>query len=330
MRTVILLLCTLQIASAATLSDFGKSVEFAKEDQGFTASDLNGKAVFVLYFQSWCGICNGWAPSAIKAFQKAHSAKDGFIFIALKTDGGSVKAAKKFFESKGGDSSRWLVGVDNKAALYKKHFKKTGLWEYMLIDQKGEIKKKSNFGAFFKIGGKKVWSIQGKHFLQGFPKISGSIKIPTQPQLKKAATFVELGQYNKAFSLIKSAKVDNKIKAEFQNTVNTIVENKLVSSIKLLKDDKASSWERFQAMEFVNKVKYLRVKGVKEALSVANKARTVKEISNEQRASKEYLRIMSKYKPGSKRSVESTEKSLKNLANNFPDTHYGKLASKGL
>ena len=156
------------------------------------------------------------------------------------------------------------------------------------------------------------------------------MKMPSNKKLNKAGIYAELGQYSEALKLSKSSRADSAAKTEFQKSIYAVVGENLQKNMTVLQSKDSSSWEKYQAIQKINGMKAFRLKGIRQAVQTANKAKLSKAVASEERAAKEYKRIMSKYKPDSKRSVDATERYLSNLARAYPDTHYGKLAAEGL
>ncbi|MCM8536889.1 MAG: TlpA family protein disulfide reductase [Lentisphaeraceae bacterium] len=318
------------LLSAEQIPDFGSSVTFIKGDAKFSFDDTRGKSVFVLFFQSWCPICNKWAPDAIKQLQEAHSKNEGLVLVALKADGGSPESAKSFLEAKGLDANRWLIGVDKNATYYKKVCGKDSLWGTLLVGPKGEKVYQSGMGSYFPKGNKKEYVVGTKRIYGGVTGISSSIKIPETPDLKKAAVLANVGQYEEALKICSKSRTKSDEKTVLTKQISSILIKTIEKDKQTLSSEAASAWEKFSAIRSLEGMKFMRSNELREALLLVNKAKTDKAVSLEMRAAKEYEKIMAKYKPTSKRSVESTQRYLKNLSKNYADTHYGKLAAKGL
>jgi hypothetical protein len=97
---------------------FGDSITWETGKESPTLEGMRGKSVLVLFFQSWCGICNGWSPGLFEQLGKAYGSDPQVVLIALKTDGGSLSDAREYMKSRT-DPDLWLVGVDESAAYYR-------------------------------------------------------------------------------------------------------------------------------------------------------------------------------------------------------------------
>ena len=138
--SLLLLAMTVSAKEGDTCPEIPDSVVFRKSDPQLTLSDCRDRAVVVVFFQSWCPICNKWAPGAIKALQESEMAKNpSVIFVAVKSDGGTLEQAEAFFKGKGGDLNRWIVGIDPGAAMEKAINGKDELWTMAVIGQDQKI-----------------------------------------------------------------------------------------------------------------------------------------------------------------------------------------------
>ena len=88
------------------MPEFGASVTFPKGEEPVTIAGLRGKVAVVLFFQSWCPICNGWAPDLVKQLEQQYAGQPGYVLIGIKTDGGTPEEAKAFLAGKGADPER--------------------------------------------------------------------------------------------------------------------------------------------------------------------------------------------------------------------------------
>lgn len=139
--SLLLLAMSVSAKEGDTCPEIPSSVVFKKSDPQLTLSDCRDRAVVILFFQSWCPICNKWAPEAIKSLQESEMAKNpSVLFVAVKTDGGNLDQAEAFFKGKGGDPNRWIIGIDPGAAMLKAINGKDGLWEMAVIGQDQKIK----------------------------------------------------------------------------------------------------------------------------------------------------------------------------------------------
>ena len=168
-----LLIASVVFITAATLSsarpvpEFGSSVKFGKEEAELTMAGLRGKVVLVIFFQSWCGICNKWAPDLITQIEAAHGDNRGMALIALKTDGGGVSLARKYMTQQGANPALWTIGCDNKAEYYKQVYDDPSLWGYILVDTEGVVVGQGSAGSYRTGSFPKRYSLGFKSVLEG-------------------------------------------------------------------------------------------------------------------------------------------------------------------
>ncbi len=147
--TLLLLSFTLSLY-AVTSQDFADCVTFDKNDEPIQLDNLRGKVVITLFYQSWCPVCNGWAPELIKQTQDKYGDQPGYVLIGVKTDGGTPDEAKKFFAGKGADLSKWIIASDENQVYYKKVNKEAPLWGYYILSPDGKSGIIGNGGEFYK------------------------------------------------------------------------------------------------------------------------------------------------------------------------------------
>jgi len=145
-------------AGAAMMPDFGGSVTFDKKEFDFRMSDLGGKMVVVVFFQSWCPICNKWSGDLFSQIEKKYASDRSVALVAIKTDGGGVSGAKAYLKGRT-DVGSWLVAADANATYYKQVNGKDELYGYAIVSPAGELAAKGKAGMFYQEGGKKAFTL---------------------------------------------------------------------------------------------------------------------------------------------------------------------------
>jgi thiol-disulfide isomerase/thioredoxin len=206
MRLIILLLLTFSSPAFCALApSFGNSIAFSKLEESVQLANLRGKVVVTLFYQSWCPICNKWAPELVKQLQEQYAGKPGYVLLGLKTDGGSPSEAKDFLAGKGADVSQWIVACDEEQAYYEQVIKDTPLWGFAVINPDGEIIDKGKSGSYFTGGNSKVFVLPSKRkeFDKTFSQ-SMSFNLPTDKtypsELTQAVYLAESGRFLSALN----------------------------------------------------------------------------------------------------------------------------------
>ena len=154
---VTLLLVAFNITVFATpIPNFGKSITWEVKGESPSLNNMKGKSVLVLFFQDWCGICNGWSPNLFKQVDAAYATDPKVIIVALKTDGGSVSDARKYIES-GTSAKNWIIGVDEGAEYYKKVLGHDKLFYYAWVKPDGTVGKSDHSGSDHTKGSEKIF-----------------------------------------------------------------------------------------------------------------------------------------------------------------------------
>ena len=185
--------------------EFGPSVVFDRSDGSMRLSDLRGKMVVVVFFQSWCPICNGWSPELLRQLAKAFGDDPSIALVAIKADGGTPADAKAYLKAHGADLSKWIVASDTGGTYYQRVNGTNALWGYALIDDQGRLLERGHAGSFYD-------EPAGKRF---------ALADPT----KKA----------KAISSASKIAVDSDTPAELLPIVKAAQAGKLVAAIRALK-----------------------------------------------------------------------------------------------
>ena len=70
------------------------------------------------------------------------------VLVAIKTDGGSLRDALGYLESRT-ETDRWLVGVDENATYYRQATGDAKLYKYMWVAPDGSVGKVEKAGSLY-------------------------------------------------------------------------------------------------------------------------------------------------------------------------------------
>jgi hypothetical protein len=124
-------------------------VVFDRSDGSMQLSDMRGKMVAVVFFQSWCPICNGWSPEFLQQMTKAFGDDPSVALVAMKVDGGTPAEAKAYLTAHGADVSKWIVASDTGGTYYQRVNGSNSLWGYALIDDQGRLMERGSAGSYY-------------------------------------------------------------------------------------------------------------------------------------------------------------------------------------
>lgn len=316
---------------------FGDSITWSTGKESPTLEGMRGKSVLVLFFQSWCPICNEWSPGLFKQLGEAYGNDPKVVLIALKTDGGGLDEAFEYMKSRT-DPDLWLVGVEENASYYRQATGDDKLYTYMWVKPDGSIGKMDGASFHDPKGGKKNFTLASdraaKEYRNGSTPLM-PIDPPLDEALKPAVEKAEIGLYLSALKEVGGLASDASLKDDVATFKGRIAE-RLESSVKryqeAIEDEKNE--DRYLA--------YLALKRIEEDFGASAPGQAAKKavavhasaswVSNEEEAAKDYQSIMRKAeRADDERSRERIAKALKKLADEFPDTIYGRIAmaSKG-
>ncbi|MCK5850229.1 MAG: redoxin family protein [Kiritimatiellae bacterium] len=324
------------LATGAPMPEFGNSVQFDKSGPDIAISRLKGKAILIIFFQSWCGICNGWAPELIKQVEEAHGNNRSLIMVAIKTDGGGVSGAKNYLKSKKADLTKWCIGSDKNATFYKKVTGANELWGYVLVNSNGSIAKQGKAGSYRPIAkNKKQYSLSSKGLLKSCGKLETILPANKEypPELSQITRLAELGCFGEALSLCKSATQRSKTRVaakELKQDIINILETRIRSRMDTLKDTKKDGGSRYESYKELSVIiKDLRaVPAATEAKILLTKTKRDPVIQKEIKAETAYLKVIHKLKKASKSGRSRISGELKIIAKKYEGTKYGGLAEE--
>ena len=328
LTTLSLLFLTIPQLKAAPMPEFGSSIQFDKTGPSITMAQLKGKAVLVLFFQSWCPICNGWAPKIIKQVEEEHGNNRALALLAIKTDGGGVPGAMQYLKSNGADLSKWCVGNDEGAAFHKQVTGKDELWTYALVGADGNIVEQGKAGSAWTSGpnsGK--YTLASKDLLKNCGKVE--TLLPSEkvypPDQSKIVRLAEMGNLGRALSLcISPAQKD--IKQDILNVMDTRIKQRMDT----LKDPSKDTGTRYEAYKDLGVMvkECPSAPAAKEAYTLIVAANSTPTIQKEKNAEIAYVTGMQKLQKASKVDRVKLLKELEYAGKRYEGTKYGELCKK--
>lgn len=324
------------LSSSAVMPEFGNAVQFDNNGPFPVLSRLRGKAVLIIFFQSWCPKCNVWAPTLIKQVQEGHGNDRSVVTMAIKTDGGGLSGALRYLSGIGADLSKWRVGSDANATYYKYVTGGNALWNYVLVGPDGTIVEKAYCGSFYGASpqaGK--FTIADKRILKGCGKLKTVLPAEKRypPSLKPIVDLAEMRYLSKALSLATSAARrtrDREAAKGLKKDILTIVETAIRKQMDVLKDETQDWGSRYEAhKELALIMKGFRtVPSAKEANALLGKTRRDPALVKEKYAEAAYARVARKLRRASARYRQLLAKELDAVAKRHAGTKYGKLAAE--
>ena len=323
-------------SSGAPMPQFGSSVQFDKSGPAISMSRLKGKAVLVIFFQSWCGICNGWAPQMIKELEDAHGNDRTLVMIAIKTDGGGVSGARDYLKSKGADLNKWCIGSDEGATFYQQVSGGNELWGYVLVGASGDIVEQGRAGSFWTSGPDK-----GKYVLSSADLLKKCGKLETvlppdreyPPELSKIVRLAELGCLGKALSLCGSTTQrpkDAAAREGLKQDILAILDARLRIRMDILKDAGTAAGRRYEAYKELTELakESGAVPAAREATALLGKTGADPVIQRERSAEAAYLLAIQHLRKAGARDRPRILRELAMVARTYEGTKYGQLAAE--
>ncbi len=319
--------------SAKTPPPFGDSITWSTGKEAPSLEGMRGKSVLILFFQSWCGICSGWNPELFQQLGEAYGNDPQVVLIALKTDGGTLDQAYDYMKSRT-NPALWLVGVEENASYYRQATGDDALYHYMWVKPDGSIGKTDGASLHNKNGNKKEFTLANAKTQKEY-RMGSKPLMPANPPfheaLKSAVKKAEIGLYLGALAEANKLSSDASLKEDVTLLKKRIVE-RLDSSVtrhSALIQDEANK-DRYLAFLALQKIADdfgSSASGQAAAKAVSGQA-SAPWVAQEKEAEKGYRSIMRRAeRADDPRSRERIAKGLKELADEFPDTLYGRLAT---
>jgi len=333
-----LLACaTVAARAAATIPEFGPSVSFDSAGPQPSLSKLKGKAVIILFFQSWCGICNKWAPAFFKDVQSEYGANSAVVLIALKTDGGGIAGAKTYLKSKGVNLDQWIVGSDEGAKYHTQVTGDDSLWCYTLLGADGTVVQQAKAGMSKRFGPDKVnrYTLADPALLKKCGKLTTVLPPDKRydPSMSSLVRMAELGDAEKALVLCNAAvsKMNTRQAAtELMADLQPVVEKRLSDRAAILSDASQPSPARYDALqELARMVGDLKTyPAATKVAPLLTKAKQDPALQKEARAETAYRSLQLRVQKSSPRDQPRLVKELEALAQQAAGTKYGQLAGE--
>ncbi|MDP4899148.1 MAG: redoxin domain-containing protein [Akkermansiaceae bacterium] len=312
---------------------FGESLEWnTGSDENPSLDALAGKSVIVMFFQSWCPICNGWSGELFKQVGDAYGDDPKVVLIAIKTDGGDVDDALKYLSSRT-DTDKWLVAVDKGGVYQSQALGRNELYQYMWVKPNGEIGEDDGSGSFLTGPGPKRFVIahskDAKKYKQGTWKvIPDSVKL--DGALDGAVDLAEKGLFLSALAEV--SKVSSSAPEEDVAKLRDAIANRVSKSVekhKLVVEEEESEnrYLSLLALEKIVESFGSSAPGV-AAKEVVSAHESTSWVADEREAASDYESIMRRAeRADDARSRERITKALAKLAEEFPNTTYGRIAA---
>lgn len=312
---------------------FGDSITWATEKEAPSLEGMRGKSVLVMFFQDWCGICNGWSPELFRQIGDAYADDPRVVLVAIKTDGGSLKEALGYLESRT-DTDRWLVGVDENAAYYRQATGDDKLYKYMWIAPDGSVGKIDKAGTF--VSGSKPQKFtlaterSRKEYRRGTVPLMATDP-PLDEALKPAIRQAERGLFLTALDSVAKLSADARLKddvATFRKRIASHLETSVGRYAEAIADEENK--DRYLAFLALSRIaedfgSSAPGQAAKQAAAVHASSSW---ISAENAAADDYRSIMRRAaRAEDDRSRARIAKALAKLAEEHPETLYGRIAA---
>lgn len=318
--------------SAKQPPPFGDSIEWDTGRSEPSLEVLHGKSVVVVFFQSWCGICNGWSGEFFRQVEEAYAGEPAVVLVALKTDGGDVDDAKDYLESRT-DTDHWLVGVDEDATYYRQASGDDKLYYYMWVGPDGTVGRVNEAGLYY-------GDDSSKEFVLASGKVKGEIldgaeplmgREPFSEPLQPAVRLAERGLFLPALAEAGRLDADPALKdevARLRGGISTKLESSVERHNAVLADP--SNENRYLSYLALCRIEedYGSSKPGRAAAGAAMAHARSEWVGIEEEARKDYESIMRRAaRADDARSRERVAKALGKLAEEFPATTYGRMAA---
>lgn len=324
---------------AASLPEFGPSIQFDPAGPQPTVAKLKGKAIIVLFFQSTDKSSTEWSGKLIQEMQEAYGTNKAVVVVALKTDGGGFVGAKNFLASKGANTSQWLIGSDL-SAKYSSDLVGDPLWYYVLVGVDGNIVERGKAGITHNVvvGPDKKreshYSLANPNIIKACGKAKTVLPVGKSyaQSVSNLARLAEMGDTEKALALCAALLANPKERTaatELIADLQPVVEKRLSDRLAILEKATSPSAARYDAFtELAQMFRDLKNHPLAVKLGPAlTKATQDPALQSESRADAAYKNIMQRLQKATPRDMPRYAKELDSLSKQYPSTKYGKLAA---
>jgi len=203
---------------------------------------MRGKSVVVVFFQSWCGICNRWSPDFFRQVGEKYKNDPKVVLVALKTDGSDVKDAVGYLKSRT-DLEHWLVGTDKNASYYRQVTGNDKLYKYVWVDPKGEVSEVLATEQYFGEKNAKQFVLANDKMVKDLHKGASTLiaeNSELRVKIKEAVRFAEVGMFLSALKAVGTQASDPKLKndvSEFRKVISDRLQEPVETNAEILADE---------------------------------------------------------------------------------------------
>lgn len=328
---MVLLSALMALPVRAAASEFPPSINWRQGQPRVSLDNLRGKMVVIVFFQSWCGICNKWSPDLIKQMDEQYGQDMDVVLVALKTDSNSISDAEGYLEQRGADLGNWIIGTDPGGAYMQSFNFGSSLWLATIVGPDGEIAEKTKAGMYSGGQGNKQFALARPDLKEQHG--SGTIRrIPADldydDRLRPVVRALEFGDFEMGMGYLKRVPSDLKEDAEkIKQAFLSQLEAELPALKKTVADEAAE--DRYPAYKQVQLIaKSLRRTDVGDAANeIVQSHRRDAALRNEEKAERAFKTMMlkaNKLKPDERERL--LKPALKQFAQAFEGTYYGRQA----
>ena len=314
--------------------EFGPSVIFDRGDAPIQLMDLRGKMVVLMFFQSWCPVCNGWSPELIQQMQQTFGDDPAVALVAIKVDGGTPGEAKAYLRSKQADLSKWIVASDTGGLYYQRVSGTDALWGYALVGADGRLIERGHAGSFMSAAGGRQFVLADADLKKKDPDAAPIVAVDESmpPELKAIARVSNSGHLAIALRALKSLE-HGKLKESAEKMQTTLLDaltarvDKAAAALK--SDDAEARYDGYRMLSAYAQLSNIPAgQAAKTALaSLKTDKALAKELANDQRAESAFWSMLARaqrLEPPQRQA--NMPAALQNFANAYTGTSYSQRA----
>lgn len=313
------------LASAAIAPEFGASIGYAKGDPAFTVGAMRGKVVLMLFIQSWCPICNEWAPDLVGQLDQAYGSDPSVVLVAIKTDG-DAEGGRTYLAEKGANPDRWLVASDAGGAYATSLLGKDELWQFAVLRPDGSLADSGKAGRYSPAGGKRTFVLASAQLGSALGKEVKPLLAGSYPTLVRAVRLAEAGCLGAALAAAQASR-DPQAKA-FRAEVLTAAAARVDTLAATVGD--AAAPDRFPAFQALRALATQLTgrdpgRAAAKAVAEARKDKAIRRECDAERAWADMQARLAKLPP--EKRADALAAALPRFAETFADTVHGRLAA---